>query len=455
MLFSTYQFIFVFLPVAFLGYLLLIRTQFKYALVWLNLCSIAFYGYWNPKYLALLLGSITFNYFVSGRLGPNRLSSKRWVVVGVAVNLSMLIFFKYTDFLLSNFSFFSGDVHSHLDIILPLGISFFTFQQISYIVDMHRESIDRPPFYKYLLCITFFPHLIAGPLLHFKDILPQVRTDEAHVWNEARFGEGLALFSIGLFKKLVLADPLGAIADAAFLSVAQSSDIGWIGALRGIGAYTGQIYLDFSGYSDMALGLGLLFGIRLPQNFYFPYLSFSIVDFWRRWHMTLSRFLKNYLYIILLGGNRCGILRRNLNLILTMLLGGLWHGAGWTFVIWGGLHGLYLLLNHSFRQYLPSIKLPVFVGWGLTLTSVMFAWIFFRADSLRHAIAFIHQFALEGGSFSEYEAKLFAGCAFWIWIEPYIVRFRGNWWYAAFTSLLAFVAVLFLGEETAFIYFNF
>jgi alginate O-acetyltransferase complex protein AlgI len=458
MLFSTYQFIFLFLPIALVGHRIVRQLNFKSSIVWLNLCSLAFYGYWKPEYLVLLLATITSNYLISFKLGPLKKTSKVWLIFGVSINLSLLAFFKYTNFLLENFQPLVNFQLPVLNVILPLGISFFTFQQISYIVDMHRENLKRPPFYKYLLCITFFPHLIAGPLLHFKDILPQVNIDAHKVQHSIILGPGLVLFSLGLFKKLVLADPVGAIADQAFNQTFSGVDIGAIFSALGTIAYTIQIYLDFSGYSEMAIGLGLMFGIQLPENFRMPYLSLNIIDFWRRWHMTLSRFLKNYLYILLLGGNRLGNVRRNMNLLITMLLGGLWHGAGWTFVIWGGLHGFYLLINHSFHNFSSEskFKLPIIVSWMITIVAVMFAWIFFRAQSLDHSFHFLKQFTILSPYSIQYShlVPLAAGLT-WMTCEPWIYRAKESWKFAAFISLLLFTAILFLGEETAFIYFNF
>jgi alginate O-acetyltransferase complex protein AlgI len=277
-------------------------------------------------------------------------------------------------------------------VILPIGISFFTFTQIAFLADAWRKGVREYKFVHYGVFVSYFPHLIAGPVLHHAQMMPQFGRDETYRWNSANVVAGLAIFALGLAKKIVLADGVSPYADAVFNAADQGTLPGvqeaWIGAL----AYTLQLYFDFSGYSDMAIGLSLMFNVRLPFNFDSPYRALNISDFWRRWHISLSTFLRDYLYVPL-GGNRHGSARRYLNLALTMLLGGLWHGASWSFVLWGGLHGLYLMLNHGFRAAVPAAllarldasRLFGLFAWASTLLAVVFAWVFFRAQTLSGA----------------------------------------------------------------------
>lgn len=464
MLFSSYEFIFVFFPIAYLLFHWLKGAR-RFAVAWLVLCSLFFYGYWKAEYLPLILGSILGNYGISSLLGPSRPNSKKWLTVGIAGNLALIGYFKYVDFLLLNVNYILGTKILPVKVVLPLAISFFTFQQIAYLVDKHKDDMERPKLEDYFLFVTFFPQLIAGPIVHFKEVIPQFSVKLSREEYRQKLELGLAMFAIGLFKKLVLADTMAKTADGAFNAIGSGAEVGFFMAFFGLSAYTLQIYLDFSAYSQMAIGIALLFGIRLPDNFREPYLSTNIIDFWRRWHITLSRFLRDYLYIPL-GGNRLGETRRSVNLMITMLLGGLWHGAGWNFVIWGGLHGLYLMVNHEFRR--RQWSMPKVLGWLVTLVAVMFAWIFFRALSLDHSVAYINQL-LNWREFAVMAKLEYFGlkqilfgpalpiwlCALWVAIEPWCCRFRQSWLYAGLVSTLGFTALLFLGEEKVFVYFNF
>ncbi|SFL84025.1 D-alanyl-lipoteichoic acid acyltransferase DltB, MBOAT superfamily [Rugamonas rubra] len=323
------------------------------------------------------------------------LSAKRWLIVGLVANLSLLVFFKYFDFLLGNFSLLIGRPYQQLGLALPIGISFFTFTQIAYLVDCNAGKVRETKPESYGLFVTYFPHLIAGPILHHKEMMPQFDQPDSHVFSRGRLILGLLFFTSGLFKKVVLADGVARYVGPVF-DVSQGNLTmleGWAGAL----SYTFQLYFDFSAYSDMAYGLSYMFGIVLPINFNSPYQSRSIIEFWRRWHITLSTFLRDYLYIPL-GGNRDGDARRYLNLVITMLLGGLWHGANWTFVIWGGLHGFYLVCNHGLRHLLAGrdnwcIRV---LGTLLTLLAVVVGWVFFRANSVASACAILK--AMAGGT---------------------------------------------------------
>lgn len=408
MLFNSPEFLFCFLPLTLLVFFMLARwgrntTQpTRWPMAMLVLASLFFYSWWEPRNLPLLLFSLAFNYSLSQYLirrtalqKPNRPA----LIAGVAVNLALLVWFKYASFLAGNLGLALGQEWSLGTIVLPLAISFFTFQQISYLVDGYRGKVEACSPLDYAMVVTFFPHLIAGPIVRYQAVLPQFRNPEVFRFDRNRVAAGLTLFLLGLFKKMVFADSIAPYANMAFDAAEQGVVLtiseAWTGAL----AYTCQLYFDFSGYSDMAIGLAWMFGIRFSLNFNSPYRSLSIQDFWRRWHMTLSAFLRDYLYIAL-GGNRHGHFRRHLNLFLTMLLGGLWHGAGWTFVIWGGLHGTYLIINHQWRAlcarwgYAESESpLPRALAWLLTFLCVVVAWVLFRATSLDAALSILASMA--------------------------------------------------------------
>ncbi len=388
MLFSSYTFLLQFLPVTVLAFAAARRHSPRAGILVLLGASLFFYGAWQPIYLALFLGSIALN-FCLGSLMENALRRRAIGILGVTLNLAALCYFKYTGFILDTLSALSGKPLPFASIILPLGISFFTFQQIAYLVDIMRGAKAERDVVSYTLFVSFFPHLIAGPLVHHTEMIPQFKRGRTGR-SAALAARGLAIFAAGLFKKVVIADNLAQFVTPVFAHVDAGGGVtvwwAWLATL----AYTLQIYFDFSGYSDMAVGLALLFGIRLPVNFRSPYKAASIIDFWRRWHITLSRFLRDYLYIPL-GGNRLGEQRRYVNLLVTMLLGGLWHGAGWNFLIWGGLHGIYLVLNHLWHGWRgdhsrssvsgPLSRAVTMLSWAITFFAVVMAWVFFRAKT--------------------------------------------------------------------------
>ena len=395
MLFNSYQFIFLFLPIALIGYFLMGRLGNLAPVIWLALASLAFYSVSNWQFVLLLLASIAFNYLIGLVLISQRLRPvPRFAALtaGVAGDLLVLGYFKYAGFLAANLNaVFSTGLA--LDILLPVGISFYTFTQIAFLVDAYRGNVARYALPHYALFVTYFPHLIAGPILHHKDMIPQFERAEAKRPSPHLILCGLIIFAVGLFKKTCLADGIQPLVSLAFGPNAPSFDQAWIGAL----AYTFQLYFDFSGYSDMAIGISLMFGIFLPLNFNSPYKALSIIDFWRRWHMTLSQFLRDYLYIPL-GGNRHGRSLRYVNLMVTMGLGGLWHGAAWTFVAWGALHGAYLCINHAWNNYGPAVAprfapLAKLAAFTLTFLSVVVAWVFFRADNMSTAIYVLSKMA--------------------------------------------------------------
>lgn len=397
MLFNSYIFIFGFLPIVWLVFFRIGKYSHNLALLWLAVASIFFYGWWNAQYVSLLMTSIIFNYG-SGRMlkryAGNYGYAKAILFLAISLNLLLLGYYKYTNFFIENLNQLSeSSIHINT-IILPLGISFFTFTQIAFLVDTFQHKVNEFNFVRYLLFVTYFPHLIAGPVLHHKEMMPQFSNPDVVKVNWDRIFIGAAVFMLGLAKKVLIADVLSNYSTPVFDAALAGKVPMFLDAWLGVLSYTFQLYFDFSAYSDMAIGLSLLFNVRLPVNFNSPYKSTSIIDFWRRWHITLSRFLRDYLYIPL-GGNQNGRFNRYFNLIVTMLLGGLWHGAGWTFVIWGGLHGFYLIINHTWRHLKSKLNwgdggwlTQVFSG-ALTFLSVSIGWVFFRAENYTVAISVI------------------------------------------------------------------
>ena len=383
MLFNSYIFIFAFLPVTLLVFFLLGHAgRLQVASAWLVLMSLVFYGWWNPVYLGLIGASMVFNYQVGVALGRRTGGSapaQRLLALGVGADLLLLAYYKYANFFVDNWNALGGAPIGLGEIVLPLGISFFTFTQIAYLVDAYRcEAREYNPLH-YALFVTYFPHLIAGPILHHSEMMPQFDKSSIYRFNVEHFTAGCVYFLMGLFKKVVIADSISAFASPVFGAAAAGGTLSAADAWGGALAYTFQLYFDFSGYSDMAVGLAMMMGVRLPLNFNSPYKATNISDFWRRWHMTLSRFLRDYLYIAL-GGNRRGAGRRYVNLFLTMLLGGLWHGAGWTFVIWGLMNGIGIVLVR-----LTPWQMPLLAARAVTFTSATILWVWFRAVSVPDA----------------------------------------------------------------------
>jgi len=394
MRFDSLEFLFVFLPVAVIGFILLARHGKVWQLAWMSAASFVFYGYWNVAYVPLLAFSVCINFWIGRCIvvsAEKSRSTTSLVTVGVAFNLCLLGYFKYAGFFAESLVPGASRNFNLADIALPLGISFFTFQQITFLVDSRTEKVKSYTFLEYVAFVTFFPQLIAGPIVHFREVLPQFRTRFFGRIIEKRmlrnFAIGMTLIAIGLFKKAVIADSLAKFADPVFSGAAGGAELQFFEAWAATLSFTLQIYFDFSGYCDIAIGIAHLFGIRLPENFMAPYQARDIVDFWRRWHITLSGFLRDYLYIPL-GGNRNGAGRRYANLIITMLLGGLWHGAAWTFVAWGAMHGILLMICHLWQRMVDTSG---WYGWPtvsylLTMLGVIFAWVLFRADSFSSAL---------------------------------------------------------------------
>jgi len=394
MLFVTRDFLLGFLPIVLVVFHTALALGFRKLLLPVLLtASLVFYAWGNPAQTPILLASILVNYFAGRALADWELSPihrKLVFTAGIISNLGLLAFFKYTNFAIDNFAWLFGFETRHLDIALPIGISFYTFTQIAFLVDIYSKGQRQRDLASYGLFVTYFPHLVAGPIIHWREVMPQFsmlgRTDGLSFTSSAYVSlliEGGSLLSIGLLKKLLIADQLSVFVDLGYHTVSSLGFIdGWLLSL----AYSFQLYFDFSGYADMAVGISLLFGIRLPLNFNSPYRAVSIQDFWRRWHMTLSRWLRDYLYIPL-GGNRAssGIVYRNL--FLTFLLGGLWHGAAWTFIMWGTLHGVACCIQRWWTS--TGHRLPEAIGVIVTFLFVNMAWVYFRAPDIATANALL------------------------------------------------------------------
>lgn len=379
MLFSSPEFIFLFLPITLVVYFILAKNrQPLYARAWLLAASIFFYGWWNPWNIILIVTSMCLNFGVGWII--NKYKSKAHLTVGVAANLGVLVYYKYSNFFLSVVNDVAGTHFPLLKVVLPLGVSFFTFTQIAFLVDNYQGKVGRYSFYDYFLFVTFFPHLIAGPIVHHAQLMPQFADRRNLKIDFDNLSKGLFVFNMGLAKKIVIADTFALVANMGYANTSILST--WQSWMTSF-AYSLQLYFDFSGYSDMAIGLGLLFNIHFPINFNSPYKARNIQDFWRRWHMTLSRFLRDYLYIPL-GGSRGGELMTNRNLLITFVLGGIWHGAGWTFIFWGFLHGVGQVIHRLFDRV--KVNLAPWLGITITFLFVNTTWVFFRAPSWNAAI---------------------------------------------------------------------
>jgi len=387
LLFNSYEFLFAFLPITFLIYFYLNHKRLtEVSKGFLVFSSLFFYSWWNIAYLPIILTSMLFNYIIGNSLNKetdedhHRLAKKTLLTFGIVSNVALLGYFKYMDFFIENLNFVFNTNVGLLHLALPLAISFFTFQQIAYLVDSYRQETNEYDFLNYALFVTFFPQLIAGPIVHHKEMMPQFAKRRNKVKNYKNIAMGLFIFSIGLFKKVVIADTFAVWATQGF-DVATTLTLfeAWATSL----SYTFQLYFDFSGYTDMAIGAALLFNIKLPINFNSPYKATTIQDFWRKWHITLSRFLKDYIYIPL-GGNRKGEFRTYTNLMATFILGGIWHGAGWTFIFWGFLHGIALVIHRAWSKL--GFKLWTWLAWLITFNFINIAWVFFRAKEWDDAV---------------------------------------------------------------------
>jgi len=467
LLFNSYEFIFFFLPFTFFIYFYLNKKHFTEASKgFLVLASLFFYAWWNIIYLPLILFSIAVNYTLGRQINIKQYLAKRLLIAGIAFNLLLLGYFKYMDFFILNTNRL---VHSDIPLMhlaLPLAISFYTFQQIAYLVDSYRKETKEYDFLNYAVFVTFFPQLIAGPIVHHAEMMPQFANLKNKVKNYYNIALGLFIFSIGLFKKVIIADTFASWATQGF-DVAEKLNMleAWVTSL----SYTFQLYFDFSGYTDMAIGVALLFNIKLPMNFFSPYKARNIQDFWRRWHITLSRFLKDYIYIPL-GGNRKTPLRTYGNLFATFVLGGIWHGAGWTFVFWGMLHGGALVLHRLWSKL--GFKMYGFLAWFITFNFINIAWVFFRANDFASAFKvlngmFLGEWITPTSLMLVNWSKLFTSETLLLWlIGAFLVvlalpnsmqlkeKFKPNAFFMLFT-LGAFMAIFMLYRKSEFIYFNF
>ena len=476
MLFNSYVFILAFLPITLIGYFLLGKIRARsVSKIWLVGCSLFFYAYFNPAYLPIIVLSVLVNFALSQLMLRTEKKPLRVVLllIGLAANLGVLGYYKYYDFFASSLNEAFGTSFTLLNLVLPLGISFFTFQQLSYVIDSYRKSVPSYRFLDYALFVTFCPQLIAGPIVLHREIVPQFADEKSRKFDLENFGPGFYAFAMGLGKKVLIADTFAKVADIGFAPGAtMNTPIAWLTAL----AYCLQLYFDFSGYCDMAVGLGLMFNIRIPQNFHSPYQSLDIREFWQRWHMTLSRFFTTYVYFPL-GGSRKGIVRTCLNLMVVFLVSGLWHGAGWLFIFWGFLHGAASVLYRLFRK--PYDRLHPALRWLMTFLFITIAWVFFRAPSWNVAINIVtHLFNM---TFAPIDASFFDAFALpmrllpgythilaLVWYTAAIVAclgmrnvyektmdFTPSVWRCVATVLVLVYSILSLSGVSVFLYFNF
>lgn len=489
MFFNSYAFILLFLPLIAAGYFLLHKHMpAKWAHLFLLAASLGFMSFWNVKFVLVLMFSVLINFVCGSALstatGKNRKNKKPIFIAGITFNILLLGFFKYCNFFLENINAaFAVNIQAP-HFFLPIGISFYTFMQIAWLTDIYRQGGYRYDFLSYCLYVTFFPYVISGPIAYHREIIPQFKTPANWAFNPSNLCRGLFIFSIGLFKKCAIADTLALIADGGFaVSGALTFTEAWLTSL----SYTMQLYFDFSGYTDMAIGAALVFNIDIPANFNSPYKSISIQEFWRRWHITLSRFLRDYIYIPL-GGNRTGEFRTLTNLMLTFLIGGLWHGAAWTFVFWGVLHGTALCIHRIWKK--TGIRMNNILAWFLTFNFINITWVFFRATTFGDAVKILKGMAgLNGILVSpNLAANVFwqnlavIGVRFGGWREhlppaetpvyflcilliPFVLitrnsselleKFSPNWKNALAVSLMMIAGLLLLNETSSFLYFNF
>lgn len=490
MLFNSYIFIFGFVPITFFVYFYLNKKGFKTSSkVWLVFASLFFYSWWNIAYLPLILLSICVNYILS-RIMLNYVeerssifSKKTFLYIGLIFNISLLGYFKYRDFFIENINMILGTNFELLHLALPLGISFFTLQQIAFLVDSYEGLVKEKSFINYANFVTFFPQLIAGPIVHHLEMMPQFAEDEKKRINYENISKGIFIFSIGLFKKVIIADTFAKWADMGFDNALSLNFFeAWATSL----SYTFQIYFDFSGYMDMAIGVALLFNIKLPINFNSPYRATGVIDYWKRWHITLTNFITTYIYTpILRSFKRVTFTKAMWATLLSMLISGIWHGASWMFVLWGFIHGIGLIVNHYWRK--SKIKLNRFIAWFITFNFINITMIIFRAkewsDALKVLIGMfdINNIVLPNIIQSQFYSLSNYGIKFgpWLWnitggIDTYIFigvgfllvmftknsiemlnSFKQNTFYALITALLFVISLFNMNKVSEFIYFNF
>ena len=489
MLFNSYEFIYLFLPATLFIYFVLNKNRLTVASnAWLLFASLAFYSWWNVKYLPLILVSILFNYTIGYLLVEHderkkqNITKKAIFIFGLVGNIAFLGYFKYMDFFIGNVnSFFKTDLPL-LQIVLPLGISFFTITQIAFLVDCYEGLVEDRKLLSYSLFVTFFPHLLAGPILHHKEMMPQFEAVRNKVLNYRNLSHGIFLFFIGLFKKIVIADELSKTVKLGFDSTTSLNMVeAWTVSL----SYTFQLYYDFSGYSDMAIGVGLMFNILLPVNFNSPYKATNIIEFWKRWHMSLTNFITTYLYSpIMRSFRKITFAKSMVATFVAMFIAGIWHGAGWTFILWGAFHGIALVVNHLWKK--RKLAMPPALGLLLTFGFVNASFVLFRAKDLANAgkvlkgmiglngvLPTTHpHFALADLGHGQFWKLLMASIngndtTLWTLIVITVLtlmcknstqleqNFKPSWKNLAFAVVIGFYAVINMNKVSEFLYFQF
>jgi alginate O-acetyltransferase complex protein AlgI len=478
LLFNSYVFILLFFPIVLIGYFTLLKFKQKnLAKLYVILGSIFFYSFWSIKFLPILLLSISVNYIVSQFINKDTKWKKLILTLGIIFNVLLLGYFKYVDFFITNINTLFQSQFPLLYIALPLGISFITFQKIAYLVESYRGETKGYSFIDFLFFVTFFPQLIAGPITYHSELMAQLKKPEKYYKNLNNMSAGLYIFAIGLFKKVIIADTFAVWATDGYSNIEALSLVdSWIATL----SYTFQLYFDFSGYCDMAIGIALFFNFVLPVNFNSPYKALNIQDFWRRWHITLNRFFTQYVYFPL-GGSRLGKGRTYVNIFIIFFISGFWHGAGWTFVIWGILHGLASIVYRAWSQL--GLRLPKVLAWFVTFLFVHLAWVYFRAPDIASAHAmFAKMFNFEelqlppriasivadtlGLSFQNaayfFDLKLIILLAIFFGVVLFtknsiekLETFKPTVKNAAFISVVTVLSLLYLNRVSEFLYFNF
>lgn len=470
MLFNSYAFIFLFLPITLLGYYLIKKKKLQ--LWFLFLSSVFFYAYWSTTYVFLLLFTVVLDFFIAERIAQAKTprARKGFLLVSLICNLSVLGFFKYYNFFADSlngaFHFF-GDTSPLpiLHLVLPIGISFYTFQSMSYVLDVYRRACDtHANLLEFAGYVTLFPHQISGPLVRHNHIVPQLEAAKTYFFHSENFWRGCYFFVFGMSKKVLIADRIAVVVDPLVQNIGTVSNLEAILAMLG---YTTQLYFDFSGYSDMAVGLGMMMNIQFPQNFNSPYKSKSITEFWQRWHITLSSWLRDYLYISL-GGNRVGALKTYRNLFLTMAIGGLWHGANWTYVVWGCFHGIALGLERLWKDLkFPTISNSA-VKWVFTFLLVNIGWVFFRAPDIKTSLVWLKKVFVIGGAGTwdltyiaiRHKDRFFIALAIGIIMalsakNTWQIKFKPSLFRAFLLALMFVICLTYMGEESPFLYFQF
>lgn len=471
MLFNSYQFLFLYLPLTLLGYYLITKKNLQ--LWFLFFSSVFFYAYWSTTYVFLLLFTVVLDFYVAKNIyyAKTKRVRKALLLTSMTANLTILGFFKYYNFFADSTNglihFLSGSPTSLpiFNLVLPIGISFYTFQSMSYVIDVYRKTSDaHANLLEFAGYVSLFPHQISGPLVRHNVIVPQLEDSKTYFFHADNFWKGCYFFIFGLAKKMMIADQLAAVVDPLVANMAGTSTAeAWIAMV----GYTMQLYFDFSGYSDMAVGLGLMMNIQFPQNFNSPYKSKSITEFWQRWHITLSSWLRDYLYISL-GGNRAGILKTYRNLFLTMAIGGLWHGANWTYVVWGAFHGGILAVERYFKDRGWNIVRSKYLSGLFTFFLVCIGWVFFRAPSVHHALFWLKKIFMLTGDVNwdvamiatKHKDRFFAALVIGTLIaflgkNTWEREFKPTFWRAALLALMFVVCLMYMGEESPFLYFQF